>query len=132
LSDHEHRWVYRSSNLDKQYYLYDCVCGGQLSQPWHLGRLALAPETIADEGGELVREAQSYQYLTDKFEVLHHTSVPMNDVEALEYFGFVNTMYLNAVATYITVKRFGEGEKYQMLPYIYDHDREEAVPLENS
>jgi hypothetical protein len=78
------------------------------------------------------REALSYQYLDDKFVVIHITSVPMTDEEALEYFGLVDLMFPDEVhPKYITRKGLTEST-WSMMPYIYDHEANEYDTIEGA
>lgn len=74
------------------------------------------------------REAQSYQYLNDKFEELHITSVHATDEEALEYFSFIQTWFINEVVKYVVARRY-DGEK-KLLPFTFDNQSGEVIPFE--
>lgn len=78
------------------------------------------------------REAGGYQYLSNEFVVVHTTSVPMTDEEALDYFGIVQLMFHNDPdmwVRYIT-RREINGIEYKMMPYQYNKDVREVFPIE--
>jgi hypothetical protein len=77
------------------------------------------------------REAGAYEYLDEKFVVLHTTSVPMTDREALEYFPIVEQWFNEMTPKYIT-KRAVDGHEFKMLPYTYDADTGEVTPIEGA
>lgn len=79
----------------------------------------------------MAREAQSYQYLNDKFEVLTSTSIPLTDKEALEYFSIIQLQWWEDDVTYITKRGFDPSDTYKMLPYRYDRDAKEVIPFED-
>lgn len=82
-----------------------------------------------DENNKLVeREAGAYQYLTDKFEIIHTTSVPMTDDEALEYFSIVQLQYPTVTLQYITRRGMNEY-KFAMMPFQYDKETGEVKPI---
>lgn len=77
------------------------------------------------------REASGYQYLSDKFVVVHTTSVPMNDEEALEYFSVVQLMFPahpDLWVRYITRRAIGDNA-FQMMPFQYNKDVNEVFPI---
>lgn len=73
------------------------------------------------------REAAGYQYRDANFNIIHTTSVPMTDKEALEYFSIV-ALWFNKPPVYIEVRRFDTG-KYKMLPFAYDAETREVTEL---
>lgn len=78
------------------------------------------------------REAGGYQYLNDRFEPIHTTSVPLTDADALDYFYQVETMFQanNAFgATGYITRRELKGTKYEMMPFKFDVEAGEIVPL---
>ena len=77
------------------------------------------------------REALAYQYLGPDFVPVHVTSVPMNDDEALEYFGIVELMFVGPGphARYIQRKAL-DSQKFEMMPWYFDNDKWEVRPIE--
>jgi hypothetical protein len=77
------------------------------------------------------REAAAYQYLTPDFVVAHTTSVPMTDVEALEYFSIVELMFPGdeQVVKYITRKAVDSNE-FKMMPWQFDLETWEVSPID--
>lgn len=74
------------------------------------------------------REAGAYEYLSDTFEVLHVTSVPMTDQEALEYFSWVQTCFPEKKPTFIQ-RRPLDGHTFEMMEFFYDAETKEVRPL---
>lgn len=79
------------------------------------------------------REAGGYQYLTDVFEVVHVTSSPLTDQQALDDFPMVNRWFehQNVRVTYIT-RREMESSDYKMMPFQYDPETKEVNPIVRS
>lgn len=77
------------------------------------------------------REAGGYQYLNEKFEEIHSTSVPMTDREALEYFSIVALWFTTTSPKYILKRDMNEYE-YKMMPYTYDAETEEVTRIETA
>lgn len=78
------------------------------------------------------REAAGYQYMNDKFVIVHTTSVPMTDQEALEYFGIVQLMFTadpDLWVRYIMRRDIGE-QTFKMMPFQYNKDVREVFPIE--
>lgn len=77
------------------------------------------------------REAGGYQYLTDKFEVVHTTSVPMTDDEALEYFGVVQLMFPADPDLWVRyiMRREINGHEFKMMPWQFNKDVWEVFPI---
>lgn len=71
------------------------------------------------------REAGGYQYMDANFRVVHTTSVPMTDDEALGYFGIVQMMFPHESedfhVKYILRREVG-GTEYKMMPYTFDKE----------
>lgn len=78
-----------------------------------------------------VRDAAGYQYLNDKFELLHTTSVPVNDQEALEYFSFIKTWFFEESPKYIT-RRELDSVDYKMMPYRYNDKTGKITRIEGT
>jgi hypothetical protein len=93
------------------------------------GRLAVC--TSKFHANLVEREAAGYEYLSEKFESLHTTSVPMTDQEALEYFSLVHTWFPNSGVKYITRRAMG-GTRYEMMPYTYDVETREVTRIEGT
>ena len=76
------------------------------------------------------REAGGYEYLDDKLQPVHLTSVPMTDEEALEYFGIVQLMFPTGEVnvTYIT-RREINGHEFKMMPWKFDKETWEVTPI---
>lgn len=74
------------------------------------------------------REAGAYEYLTEKLDVLHTTSVPMTDQEALEYFSFVQEWFPNEDVKFIT-RRELDGKTFEMMDFFWDRELKEARPI---
>lgn len=75
------------------------------------------------------RERGAYQYLSDKFVVVHDTSVPMTDEEALEYFSVVQVWLADVPVVYITARELDGNDKFKMLPYKRDPETGKVVSL---
>lgn len=88
------------------------------------------PDRPALPGEIPERDAGGYQYINDKFEVVHTTSVPMNDEEAFDYFRNVEQMNFNheTHVRYLT-KRGLRDNDYKMLPFQYDSETKEVTPI---
>lgn len=81
----------------------------------------------------VTREAGAYQYLTDKFEIVHSTSAPLNDEEALEYFGMVQLMFPREGPDFwvrYIMRREMHGGEFKMMPWQYNKDVGEVFPIE--
>lgn len=80
----------------------------------------------------VTREAGAYQYLTDKFEVVHTTSAPLNDEEALAHFGLVQLMFPKEGpdfwVRYIMRREMHENE-FKMMPWQFNKDVWEVFPI---
>lgn len=75
------------------------------------------------DGPVPVRDAGGYQYLSDEFKVVHTTSVPMNDEEAIDYFRIVQCMFpKDSVKVKYLTRREMNGHEYKMIPWQYDPD----------
>lgn len=61
------------------------------------------------------REAGAYQFLTDKLEVVHTSSVPTTDKQALLHLKLVQCWFPSERVQYIT-KRNMNGREFTMLP----------------
>jgi len=79
------------------------------------------------------REAGGYQYMDQRFRVIHTTSLPMTDDEALEYFGIVQLMFPaepdDFEVKYI-MRREIHGTEYKMMPWQFDKETWEVSPIE--
>lgn len=79
----------------------------------------------------VTREAGAYKYLSDKFEVVHQTSAPLNDDEALGYFGIVQLMFQrdpDLWVRYILRRNLHEDE-FKMMPWEFNKDVWEVLPI---
>lgn len=77
------------------------------------------------------REAAGYQYLNEKFEAIHITSVPMTDQEALEYFPIVAVWFNDTAPKYVMKRGFDEHD-YKLIPYQYDAESKEVSRIEGT
>lgn len=112
------------------------VCGGARTalsigdqQQLVCTRLKEHPREEEDTSPDLEREAAGYQYRDSSFQIIHTTSVPMTDQEALEYCSIVDAWFLDVSPMYVEVRRLDSGH-YKMLPYVYDAETREVAPLE--
>ena len=71
-------------------------------------------------GADARLQPSSYTYYDSDAQVLHVTSVPLCDDEALDKFTQVADWFPNCHPTWLAVKR--PGEKLAMLPFTYDRD----------
>lgn len=80
----------------------------------------------------VVREAGGYQYLDDRFRIIHTTSVHCNDEEALDYFRIVALMFPSDSDFHVKyiMRREMHETTYKMLPYQYDPETKEVTPIE--
>jgi hypothetical protein len=78
------------------------------------------------------REAGGYQYLDDGFRIVHTTSVPMTDEEALEYFSVVQLMFTGEPDLWVRYikRREINSVEYKMIPWQYNKDVGEVFPIE--
>lgn len=65
------------------------------------------------------REAGAYEYLNESLMVLHTTSVPMTDAEALEYFSFVQEWFTTEKVKFIQ-RRELDAAKFEMMDFFWD------------
>lgn len=78
----------------------------------------------------VTREAAAYQWLNDKFEVVHQSSVCVNDEEACDYFRIVQVWFINENVKYLMRKEmYGDGN-FHMLPWQYDKETGAVTPIE--
>lgn len=80
------------------------------------------------------REAGGYQYMSSEFKIVHTTSVPMTDDEALEYFGVVQLMFPSKPTLEVKyiLRREINGTEYKMMPWKFDIATWEVTPIERS
>lgn len=71
-----------------------------------------------DPNDKSVREAAAYQYLDEKFVVLHTTSMPLCDDDAVDTFRIVAIWFPNNPPRYVLRKDFGSDE-FKMIPWQY-------------
>lgn len=79
----------------------------------------------------VVREAGAYEYLSENFETLHSTSVPMTDKEALEYFSLIKVWFPLEKPCYIT-RRELDGREFKMMPWRYDNETGRVEKIETT
>lgn len=87
-------------------------------------------QTCPDWEPPPTREAAAYRYRDASFNIIHTTSVPMTNQEALEYFSVV-AVWFDKPPTYVESREF-DSSKFTMLPFVYDADTREVTKLENS
>lgn len=93
-------------------------CGAAKFTPHH--------ETCYRYGnGEPVREAGGYQYYNEDMKLLHTTSVPKTDKEALAYFHDINRFFATSRVKYIWRRAMWQGD-YLMMPYEFNRETEEV------
>lgn len=78
----------------------------------------------------VTREAAAYQWLNDKFEVVHQSSVCVNDEEACDYFRIVQVWFINENMKYLMRKDFYGDGGFHMLPWQYDKETGAVTPIE--
>lgn len=89
-------------------------------------------ETFVDEDDKLVRTAASYRFYDASLKEVHTTSVPVNDEEALEYFGIVSVWFDDRdQPRYLSRRSFDSGD-FKMLPYEYNYMTGEVQELNRS
>lgn len=72
------------------------------------------------------REAGGYQYRDDRLDIIHNTSAPLTDAEALEYFAVVQSWFPGCKVQYIERR---EMYKYVFEMMDYQYVDGEVVPL---
>lgn len=77
--------------------------------------------TYHDEHDRLIRTAGGYKYYDKSFREVHTTSVPINDEEALDYFGVVSVWFDELDQPRYLARRALDGSKFDMLPYEYNY-----------
>lgn len=87
-------------------------------------RLELAHQEIQDAAllNHMDREAGGYGFLNEKFDVLHYTSVPKDDEDAIGYSVLVAGWYPDQEVKYIIRRELME-HKYKMIPYKFEEGR---------
>lgn len=78
-----------------------------------------------DPRGDVRFQPAVYTYWDDKLRVIHHTSVPICDDEAIDKFTEVANYGPDYNPVYLRVKRPGERE-HHTLPYRYDAEKDEV------
>lgn len=73
-----------------------------------------------------VDRAPAYRYRDRDLNILHTTSVPKDDENALEYFAFVQRWFKDTEVRYIEKRPVGETT-YNFLKYEYQDGK--AVPM---
>lgn len=77
----------------------------------------------------VTREAGAYQFLNDRFEVVHHTSVCVNDEEAIDYFRIVQVWFIDENIKYV-MRRELHGSEFKMIPWQYDKETGAVTKIE--
>jgi hypothetical protein len=71
-----------------------------------------------DPNDKHVREAAAYQYMDEGFHVLHTTSMPLCDEDAVDTFRIVAIWFPDDLPRYVLRKEFGE-DTFHMIPGQY-------------
>ena len=90
--------------------------------------LQSAPSLTTESTDPPSREAVAYQYLDDHLNILHHSSVPKTDDEAIDYFTFVADMGPLFHPKFIAAKRPG-SLRYDVLQVWYEEETDEVWDL---
>jgi hypothetical protein len=71
-------------------------------------------------------QPSNYQYFDEKLTILHITSAPKCDDEAIDMFSTVANWFPTRTPKWIQVKRPGES-KFETLPVEYDAETDEVI-----
>lgn len=114
------------SGLEARKYFSTLVCE-------HCGRTEVQSHepTCPDWEEPPQREAAGYQYRDASFNVIHVTSIPATDEEAMDYCRIVAVWFNYKGDVYVEARRFGEG-KHKMIPFVYNTETREVKSLEQA
>jgi len=74
------------------------------------------------------REAKAYQYLDPMLNVIWHSSVPLSDDDAIDYFTFVRDIGPQFHPKYIAVLRW-DSLRYDVLQVWYEEETDDVWDL---
>jgi hypothetical protein len=77
----------------------------------------------------VTREAGAYQWLDENFQIVHQTSVCVNDEEACDYFRIVQVWFPNVNLKYV-MRRELRSSEFKMIPWQYDRETNAVTPIE--